>query len=305
MPLLPFRSRFDLTFPRYLGVLWLGCLLGSAVLSLGQTAPDDASGATDPLAAITPRDSSDFGADERDSTLRPTGPWAPRPITNWAFGVGESLSYSIGWEKIVAGRGEMIVGNVVDTLGRLCYPVLSTVRSTPFFSAFYKVDDRVSTLMDARELFPLRFEKHLSEGRYRQNRRVEFDPELGVALTSADTFAVPPYVLDDLSLLYYVRTLAMTPGRDIELDIYSGKKLYRLTVRVIRRERIAVAAGTFSTIVVEPLLQAAGLFKHEGKVTVWLTDDRLHLPVLMKSKVVVGSIIAELEEYRLGQIRQY
>jgi hypothetical protein len=73
----------------------------------------------------------------------------------------------------------------------------------------------------------------------------------------------------------------------------------------LNRERIKVKAGVFNTIVVEPLLQAAGLFKHEGKLTVWLTDDGLHLPVLMKSKVLVGSIVAELTDYRLGRIRRY
>jgi len=250
-------------------------------------------------------DSATIAPLRRDSMVIGTGPWPVRPVTNWAFGAGESLVYSIGWEKIVAGRGEIVVGDAVDTLGRLCYPIVSTVRSTPFFSTFYRVDDRVSTLIDARELFPLRFEKHLSEGRYRQNRVVDFDPLRGVARTPSDTFAVPPYVLDDLSLLYYVRTMTITPGKDVEMDIYSGKKLYRLVVRILRKERIEVAAGTFSTVVVEPLLQAAGLFKYEGKVTVWLTDDRLHLPVLMKSKVVVGSIVAELEGYRLGQIRRY
>lgn len=234
-----------------------------------------------------------------------TGPWPPRPVTNWAFGVGESLTYSIGWEKINAGTGAMFIGAPVDTFGRLCYPIVSTVKSNGFVSTFFKVDDRVETFMDVRELYPLHFEKRLHEGRYRSNRRIRFDPEAGMGYTPKDTFPVPRYVLDDLSLLYHVRTMELVPGQDIELDIYSGKKLYRLIVRIIKKERIKVKAGVFNTVVVEPLLQAAGLFKHEGKVTVWLTDDRLHLPVLMKSKVVVGSIIAELEDYRLGQIRRY
>ncbi|MBI3873030.1 MAG: DUF3108 domain-containing protein [candidate division Zixibacteria bacterium] len=235
----------------------------------------------------------------------PTGPWPERLVTNWAFGPGESLSYSIGWEKIVAGSGEMFVDSALDTLGRLCFPIVSLVASTPFFSTFYKVEDRVFTLMDARQLYPLRFEKQLNEGRYHSERTVSFDPEIGVAQTPADTFGVPPYILDDLSLLYYVRTMALTPGHDVQVDIYSGKTVYRLTVKILKRERVSVRAGVFSTIVVEPLLQSAGLFKSEGKVTVWLTDDRLHLPVLMKSKVVVGSFVAELESYRLGQIRRY
>ena len=240
-----------------------------------------------------------------DSLLEGTGPWPPRVLTNWSFGAGESLTYSIGWEKITAGVGTMTVGMPVDTFGRVCFPIVSTVQSTPFMSTFFKVDDRVETIMDVRELYPLYFEKKLHEGKFRSTRRIRFDPEEGMAYAARDTFPIPQYVLDDLSLLYHVRSMDLEVGKDVELDIYSGKKLYRLIVKIVKKERIKVEAGVFNTIVVEPLLQAAGLFKNEGKVTVWLTDDRLHLPVLMKSKVVVGSIVAELEDYRLGQLRKY
>lgn len=240
-----------------------------------------------------------------DSLLTGTGPWPTRVLTNWSFGAGESLTYAIGWEKVTAGTGTMIVGMPVDTFGRVCFPIVSTVKSTPFISTFFKVDDRVETIMDVRELYPLYFEKRLNEGSFHSTRKIRFDPDEGMAYTPKDTFPIPQYVLDDLSLLYHVRSMDLTVGKDVELDIYSGKKLYRLTVKIVKKERIKVEAGVFNTIVVEPLLQAAGLFKNEGKVTVWLTDDRLHLPVLMKSKVVVGSIVAELEDYRLGQLRRY
>jgi hypothetical protein len=53
---------------------------------------------------------------------------------------------------------------------------------------------------------------------------------------------------------------------------------------------------------VEPLLKAAGIFKHEGQMTVYLTDDRLKMPVLLESKVIVGSIHAKLTDYRIGEL---
>jgi hypothetical protein len=71
---------------------------------------------------------------------------------------------------------------------------------------------------------------------------------------------------------------------------------------VLERETISVPAGKFDCLVLEPLLTATGIFKHEGSIKVWVTDDRLHMPVLMKSKVLVGSIHAELEDYRLGEL---
>jgi hypothetical protein len=52
--------------------------------------------------------------------------------------------------------------------------------------------------------------------------------------------------------------------------------------------------------VVEPVIVGDGLFKHEGKLTLYISDDALRIPVLIKTKVPVGSINVELTEYRPG-----
>ena len=48
---------------------------------------------------------------------------------------------------------------------------------------------------------------------------------------------------------------------------------------------------------IEPLVQEGGLFKSEGSIMIWLTDDNLKIPVRVKTKVVVGSIDADLTGY--------
>jgi len=63
---------------------------------------------------------------------------------------------------------------------------------------------------------------------------------------------------------------------------------------------VTVEAGTFDCIIIEPILHSSGVFKHQGKLTVWLTNDKYKVPVLMKSKVMVGSIAAVLKSYRLA-----
>jgi hypothetical protein len=49
--------------------------------------------------------------------------------------------------------------------------------------------------------------------------------------------------------------------------------------------------------VVEPLVREGGLFKSEGRVVVWLTDDERKMPVRVNTKVIIGSIDSELREY--------
>ncbi len=228
-----------------------------------------------------------------------------RYVENVAFGAREKFTYDISYGFIHAGTGSMEVVRLIEYANRPCYQIVSRAKSNKFFSTFYRVDDRVETIVDAVGLFTWRFEKNLREGSYRSDREYEFNQREHVVYYKNDTMAVPPFVQDALSVLYYVRTQELEPGRSLFLENFTDGKQYTLEVRVLGRERVTVKAGTFDCLVVEPLLQSVGVFKHEGKLKVWVTDDRLKMPVLMKSRVLVGSISAELTDYRLGEIEAF
>jgi hypothetical protein len=228
-----------------------------------------------------------------------------RYVENVAFGVNEKLTFDISYGFINAGTATLEVARLIDYESRPCYQVVSRAQSNSFFSTFYKVDDRVESIVDAIGIFSWRFEKNLREGTYRSDRMCTFDQRRHLVFYRDDTISTPSFVQDALSVLYYVRTQKLKPGTSLFIDNFTDGKLYPLEVKVLRRERVTVKAGTFDCLVVEPLLQSVGVFRHEGKLTVWLTDDRLKLPVLMKSKILVGSISAELTAYQLGDIEAF
>ncbi|MFO7653130.1 MAG: DUF3108 domain-containing protein [Candidatus Krumholzibacteriia bacterium] len=219
-----------------------------------------------------------------------------------SYGVGEQLVFSIDYGLINAGEGTLEVLGLVDFEGEVCYFIQSKATSNRFFSAFYRVRDRVVSYIDATELFSRYFHKRLREGDYRKDEEITFDQEAGVA-HYADGREVETVcgVHDVLSAFYYVRTLDLEVGAVYEFPAHSSRKTYPLTVRVVGRETVEVPAGRFDCFVVEPMLEGDGLFKAEGKMTLYLTADRHKIPVLMKTKVPVGSIDASLKEYRLGQ----
>jgi hypothetical protein len=43
------------------------------------------------------------------------------------------------------------------------------------------------------------------------------------------------------------------------------------------------------------------VFTQKGRLTVWLTDDRRRIPVLVKSKVIIGHVAAILKEYETAK----
>jgi len=205
-----------------------------------------------------------------------------RYVDNVAFGLGEHLKFDITYGFITAGYATMSVDKLIEFENRPCYRIVTTANSNSFFSSFYNVDDRVESIIDAIGLFSWRFEKNLKEGKYRANRKFSFDQRNHRAEYNNDTTTVPPYVQDALSVFYYVRTQNLKVGESVFVDHYNDGKLYPMEIKVLKKETITVPAGTFECLVIEPLLQSVGVFKHEGKLKVWLTNDRLRLPVQLQ-----------------------
>jgi len=259
-----------------------------------------------PLNTVRGVSSSDTVTDSSTLRPRPAGSLSLKRVApNSSFGVGERLEFSISYGPIVAGNAVMEIKEITRYNDHKCFRLVSTAESNKFFSLFFKVDDKVESLMDIYGLFSLHFEKHLREGKYRADRYVDFDQKQHLAFADGDTIPIQEYVQDALSSLYYVRTLHLQVGNSVFVENHSDKKNYSLEVKVLKREKVRVPAGEFNCLVVEPMLRAGGIFKHKGKLTVWLTDDQFKIPVLMKSKVAVGSIASKLKKYALGKIGQY
>jgi hypothetical protein len=215
------------------------------------------------------------------------------------FGVGEKFTFEIKYGFISAGTAVLGIPRLIDERGYECYHIVSLAESNPFFSVFFAVRDVAESFMDVRELVPRRFEKHLSEGDYRAHDLVIYDHERGFARYPNQDGRIVPVsagAQDILSSLYYVRLMPLEVGRPVFIENHADKKNYPLEIRVLRRESVSVPAGKFDCVVVEPVMKSAGLFSHKGRLTVWLTDDERRIPVLMKSKVVIGSISAVLTD---------
>lgn len=228
--------------------------------------------------------------------------WYRREIENRAFGVGERLEFDIKYGFIKAGYAVLQVRKIVDCGGYPTYHIVSTARTNKFFSFFFKVDDRVESFVDTEGIFSHRFEKHLREGSFRADRITNFDAINHLAITGRDTIPTYPFVQDMLSAFYYARTQKIKAPEPLYIDNHTDRKNYPIEVKVRRREKVRVQAGTFDCLLLEPVLRTSAIFENKGRLFIWVTDDQYKMPVKMKSKVVVGSFTAELKKYTLGKV---
>jgi hypothetical protein len=271
---------------------WIACLLVLSVVgaAAAQTAGSPPAGPNATVVADSVSAPGDPGP-----TIDPVPAAAP-------FGIGEKFVFSIDFGPINAGEASLEIKNVVDSDGYPCYLIESRATSNRFFSAFYKVRDKVISHIDVYSLFSRYFSKRLREGTYRKTVAYRFDQDnLKVYYADGREFDIMPDSHDILSAFYFVRSLELVPGKDSWINTHSSRKNYELRVIVHGRDRVKVPAGEFDCLVVEPVLEGEGLFKQEGELTVWLTDDHRRMPVLMKSKVKVGSVDASLKEYQPGR----
>lgn len=219
---------------------------------------------------------------------------------NNSFQVGEKLTFSIGYEFVPAGKSILSVDGISEINGRSVYQITSRTSSYRFFDLFFKVRDEITTYLDTNTLQSIKFRKKLREGSYSYDYSVDFDPDSMRAISKSPkgTFLVeiPEFTLDILSAMYYMRTLDLKIGKTVTVTVLDNDKLYPLDIKIVRRERISTRAGTFDCLVIIPELKSGGLFKNEGRITAWVTDDHRKIPVLMKSKAIIGDIIVELQK---------
>jgi hypothetical protein len=207
----------------------------------------------------------------------------------------ERFVIEVGWGPINAGYG--VIDFRPDTT---CNRMIISIKgaTNDFTSSFMKVRDYVRSTIDIAGGYPLFFEEHLQEGKYRAQRWTLFDPAQNMVFCSKKdkpSANVLGLTNDFLSLLYVVRGRTFAPGDTFTLHCFVDGQDQPTFIRIGKRKTLTVKAGTFDCIMVEPRLVGKGRnFSENDRVTLWMTDDQAHLLVQIRSKVKVGSIVGDL-----------
>ena len=212
--------------------------------------------------------------------------------------VGERSQYEVRFGKLKVGSGSIEVVQLDNVRGREAWHTRFRVSGGTFF---YKVNDVLESWFDARTLASLRFVKDQEEGRSDREVRYEIFPERTayqeVGEPEQPSVAQP---LDDGSFLFFVRTLPLKVGEVYELHRYFKPDRNPVRIRVLRREKVKVPAGTFDAIVVQPSFKTKGIFSEIGKAEVWLSDDERRVVLQMKSSLSFGSLNMYLKSHAPG-----
>lgn len=238
---------------------------------------------------------------------------AARPAINGAhppspaFMEGERLVYDITYFSAKTGVATFEVKEKMVLKGRLVYPIVLTAQSNDLVSLFYPVDDRVESYMDVEGLYSHHIKIRQHQGRKHRNKVIDFDQAEHRAVQSKNNgqeiFEIPPQVQDTLSALYYLRAVSpLEVGKSTFVNVHESEKNWSLEIKTLKKERVETPVGMFDAIKTQALVRYEGLFMDKGDVFIWFTDDAKRIPVVVKTRIKIGSITATLSSRKDGPI---
>jgi hypothetical protein len=238
------------------------------------------------------------------------GQKALRTIPNEAFRPGEILKFRLHYGIISAGEAILEVKNEPSNVGgRDCYHVVGTGESVGAFNWFFKVRDRYESVIDKSALVPWMFIRRVDEGGFIINENVSFNHYKNTASSNGTRNkkdinrgidSLPDGIQDMVSAFYYARTIDFSNAKEGDIFPIQGlidNEVVPLNIKFIGRDEVDTRKGTFRCLKFRPMLQEGRVFKDKEDMTVWVSDDKNHLPVRVQTDVLVGSIKMDLVDY--------
>lgn len=232
---------------------------------------------------------------------------ASNAFSQSAFNVGEHFKFRIHYGVVNAGYATLDIKEAVRD-NKKVYHVVGNGYTTGMTKFFFKVNDNYESYFDKVTGKPYQYVRKIDEGGYTKNQEGFFNQDNNTVLVKdykhkkQKTISVTENVQDIVSIFYYLRNHPkvdeMNVGESISADMFFDDEVIKFRLKFIGREDLKTKFGTISTMIFRPLVQAGRVFKEEESLTVWISDDENKIPLRIKASLAVGSLKADLEEYK-------
>ena len=231
---------------------------------------------------------------------------------NTSFRVGEKLSYhvfyNLGFINIKLADVVLWVEETTYN-NKSVYLLQNKSITVPKYSWVINVNDYYASYMDKNTM---KVEGHIQKtivDDFATNYEYRFDhskKKLYVSFENSktkrytDTLDLNPRLHDLLSACYYPRNIdysKLAVGEKIFLPVILDTNIHNIYYRYTGKESIKIKKKKLNCIKIAPLLVETSIFTEGEKMTVWLSDDKNKVPVLMESDLWIGKISVQIIKY--------
>lgn len=225
----------------------------------------------------------------------------------YAFVRGEELKYWVYYDapllgKVYAGKATLELTKDKDKFNdKNIFHAIGSGRSTGSFDFFFKVRDRFESWFDEEDLRPYRFIRRTNEGGYVVNDDVDFDYNKMTARSRQKELPILMNTYDMVSAFYFARNLDI---EDIQIDdsfpidFYLDDSVYTSAIIYKGIEIVETSIGKFRCMKFMPMVVTGEVFDNPYPMSLWITDDKNRIPILIKSEIIIGSVKGELFEFK-------
>lgn len=172
---------------------------------------------------------------------------------------------------------------------------------------FLTATDRTTSWFDPFRMASARFEKRERHPLSRADERVDIDREAGRWRSTRDSLGEPlgsDAPLDELSFLYFVRTLPLDRDSTFQFNRHYDERRNPTMVSVGAEETLETEAGTFRTRVVVMHVRDPKHFKGIGLIKLNIDVSPCRMPIRIVSKMpIVGTTTLTLTQHRAAGVR--
>jgi len=230
---------------------------------------------------------------------------------------GEHLVAEVSTSGVAVGEYELWVDNPCQAGDLPILPVTSRAERLGIYAAFDAGGADAISWVDALTGRPLQTRSNVVSSKHTKMYLVVFDGDhydyvyertsssgrrrrYRTAWTQPTPRHVP--VHDVHSTLALLRSWADVPGTRGVVHSVVGRHLYRLEVEVAGKERIEAAGSSYDAVRVDAIARRFNrklkLLKRRQRLSLWLSDEPIHMPVRAQLEGRHRTFVAELLEYQ-------
>ena len=224
-----------------------------------------------------------------------------------AYGNGEYFKFRVHYGFVTAGYATLQVKDATIN-GKDVYHVRGFGETVGVSKWFFRVEDDYQSYIDKKKDIPYRFIRKIDEGGYTKDIQIEFNHSTNKATVNdkkhneTTVFSFPEDTQDMISAFYYLRnkldTQNIKDGDVVEMNMFFDKENYKFRLKFLGREILDTNFGHVRTLIFRPYVQSGRVFKEKESLTVWISDDKNKIPLLVKADLAVGSLKATLTEFK-------
>ncbi|MBM4379500.1 MAG: DUF3108 domain-containing protein [Deltaproteobacteria bacterium] len=236
------------------------------------------------------------------------GAWAGGELPS-SFGPGEKATYTLRYLGLTAASMTLEVGEPEIAFGARSWPICNETRTHWLFRVF-PVQDRSTSWWDPVGQRTLGHDFQADEGGSRRRQQVQVDHARGEAKVVLQpegkparekTLPVVSGTHDIATAAFALRNQPLDLGRSYDFPVFTGEKTFVLNATVVSRQTLKTPLGQREVFQLNVATDFSGKARTNRLTRVYLTTDPSHVPVRIEADFVLGTVEAEIVEYREGR----